>query len=58
MYCYFIHTVKELGVILDSNLSFDNHISNVIKTPRKISKLRNMLFFSDVEKLVHAFKIS
>ncbi len=25
-------TVKNLGVILDSNLSFKNHISNVTKT--------------------------
>ncbi len=51
-------TVKNLGVILDSNLSFENHISNVTKTAffhlRNISKLRNMLSVSDAEKLVHA----
>ncbi len=45
-------TVKNLGVILDSNLSFENHISNVTKTA----------FFhlsvSDAEKLVHAFMTS
>ncbi len=51
-------TVKNLGVILDSNLSFENHISNVTKTAffhlRNISKLRNMLSVSDAEKLVNS----
>ncbi len=51
-------TVKNLGVILDSNLSFENHISHVTKTAvfhlRNIAKLRNMLTVSDAEKLVHA----
>ncbi len=55
-------TVKNLGVILDSNLSFENHISNVTKTAffhlRNLSKLRNMLPVSDAEKLVHAFMTS
>ncbi len=55
-------TVKNLGVILDSNLSFENHISHVSKTAffhlRNIAKLRNMLSFSDAEKLVHAFMTS
>uniref|UniRef100_A0A8C1J9N2 Reverse transcriptase domain-containing protein n=1 Tax=Cyprinus carpio TaxID=7962 RepID=A0A8C1J9N2_CYPCA len=52
-------TVKNLGVILDSNLSFENHISHVTKTAffhlRNIAKLRNMLPVPDAEKLVHAF---
>ncbi len=55
-------TVKKLGVILDSNLSFENHISNVTKTGffhlRNIAKLRNMLSVSDAEKLIHAFMTS
>ncbi len=55
-------TVKNLGVILDSNLSFENHISHVTKTAffhlRNIGKLRNMLSVSDAEKLVHAFMTS
>ncbi len=55
-------TVKNLGVILDSNLSFENHISYVTKTAffhlRKIAKLRNMLTISDAEKLVHTFMTS
>ncbi len=53
-------TVKNLGVILDSNLSFENHI--VTKKSffhlRNIAKLRNMLSVSDAEKLVHAFMTS
>uniref|UniRef100_A0A8C1ETF6 Reverse transcriptase domain-containing protein n=1 Tax=Cyprinus carpio carpio TaxID=630221 RepID=A0A8C1ETF6_CYPCA len=55
-------TVKDLGVILDSNLSFENHISHVTKTAffhlRNIAKLRNMLPVRDAEKLVHAFMTS
>ncbi len=55
-------TVKNLGVILDSNLSFENHISHVTKTAffhlRNTAKLRNMLPVSDAEKLVHAFMTS
>ncbi|KAF7694858.1 hypothetical protein HF521_006581, partial [Silurus meridionalis] len=49
-------TVKDLGVILDSNLSFKNHINQVIKTD--FFHLRNMLSISDAEKLVHAFMTS
>ncbi len=62
MSCYFLYSQKNLGVILDSNLSFENHISNVTKTAffhlRNIAKLRNMLPVSDAEKLVHAFMTS
>ncbi len=55
-------TITNLGVTLDSNLSFENHISHVTKTAffhlRNIAKLRNMLSVSDAEKLVHAFMTS
>ncbi len=54
--------VKNVGVILDSNLSFENHISHVTKSAffylRNIAKLRTMVPFSDAEKLVHAFMTS
>ncbi len=54
-------TVKNLGVILDSNLSFKNHISHVTKTTffhlRNITKLRNMLSVSDAEKLMHSWPL-
>ncbi len=55
-------TVKNLGVILDNNLSFENQNSHVTKTAffhlRNIAKLRNMLTVSDAGKLVHAFMTS
>ncbi len=55
-------TVRNLGVILDSKLSFENHICHVTKTAffhlRNIAKLWNMLSVSDTEKLVHAFMTS
>ncbi len=55
-------TVKNMGVILDSNLSFENHISYFTKTAffhlRNIANLWNMLTVSDAEKLVHAFMTS
>ncbi len=55
-------TVKNLGVILESNLFFENHISHVTKTAFfhliNIAKLRKMLSVSDAEKLVHAFMTS
>ncbi len=55
-------TVKNLGVILDSNLSSENHISHVTKTAffhlRNIAKLRNILTVSDAKKLFRAFMTS
>ncbi|XP_056587301.1 uncharacterized protein LOC130407959 isoform X1 [Triplophysa dalaica] len=58
------NTVKDLGVILDGNLSFKNHISNITKTAffhlRNVAKLRNSLCVADAdaEKLIHAFVTS
>ncbi len=55
-------TVKNLGVVLDSSISFENHISHIAKTAffhlRNIAKLRNMLTVSDAERLVNAFMTS
>ncbi len=46
-------TVKNLGVVLDGKLSFENHISHVTKTAffhlRNIAKLWDMLTVSDAE---------
>ncbi len=60
--CPATSTVKNLGFVLDRNLSFENHISHVTKTAffhlRNIAKLRNILTVSDAEKLVHTFMTS
>ena len=51
--------VNNLGVILDADLTFQRHISNISKTAfyhlRNISKVRCFLSQSDSEMLVHAF---
>ncbi|XP_076844395.1 uncharacterized protein LOC143489331 [Brachyhypopomus gauderio] len=50
---------KNLGVILDSDLSFDKYIDNTTRIAflhlRNIAKLRNALSQDDAEKLVHSF---
>ncbi len=52
-------SVRNLGVLFDSNLSFDSHISSICKTEfshlKNISKLRPM---SNAEMLIHAFMTS
>ncbi len=49
-------SVRNLGVLLDSNLSFDSHVSSICKTAffhlKNISKLRHMLSMSNAEMLI------
>ncbi len=66
-------SVRNLGVLFDSNLSFDSHVSSICETAffflknkykikKKniyiISKLRPMLSMSNAEMLIHAFLTS
>ena len=55
-------TVRNLGVLLDQDLSFKAHISQACRTAffhlRNIAKIRNILSKSDAEKLIHAFVTS
>ncbi|XP_066523483.1 uncharacterized protein [Hoplias malabaricus] len=50
---------KNLGVIIDPDLSFDQHIGSITRTAflhlRNIAKIRNALSPQDAETLVHAF---
>ncbi len=54
--------VKNLGVILDCDLSFKSHINQVTKTCfyhlRNIARIRPILSFNDAKKLIHAFIFS
>ncbi len=55
-------SVRNLGVLFDSNLSFDSHVSSICKTVffhlKNISKLRPMLSMPNAEMLIHAFMTS
>ena len=55
-------TVKDLGVTLYPDLSFEEHIKTVSRTfffhIRNIAKIRNFLSKNDAEKLIHAFVTS
>lgn len=52
-------TVINLGVRMDSSLTFDSHVKHLCKNAffhlRNLAKLRPLLSLSDAEKLVHAF---
>ncbi len=51
-----------LGVIFDSNLTFDPHVQNTVKVSffhlRNTARLRPMLSFSVAEKLINTFVFS
>ncbi len=51
--------VRKLGIILDTDLSFENHITNITRKVfchlKNISKLRTFISQTDSQKLVHAF---
>ncbi len=51
-------SVRNLGVLFDSSLSFASHISSVVKTSffhlRNIARLRSSLTLADAEILIHA----
>ena len=55
-------TVKDLGVTLDLDLSFEEHIKTISRPAffhlRNIAKIRNFLSKNDAEKLIHAFVTS
>jgi hypothetical protein len=48
---------RNLGVLLDSNLSMEKHILNICKNAyyyiRSISRIRKFLYLADTEKLMH-----
>ncbi len=55
-------SVRNLGGLFDSNLSFDSHISSICKTAlfylKNISKLRPMLSMTNVEMLINSTRSS
>ena len=50
--------VRDIGVILDQTLSFDDHISTICQSAhfhiRNIGKIRNLLSFDACATLIHA----
>ena len=52
-------TVRNLGVMFDQDMSFDQHIKQVSRTAffhlHNIKNIRNILSQKDAEKLVHLF---
>ncbi|KAK0156604.1 hypothetical protein N1851_000036 [Merluccius polli] len=54
--------VKNLGVLFNHMLSFDQHVKSITRTAffhlRNIAKIRPMLSAADAETLIHAFILS
>ena len=52
-------TVRNLGVLLDSDLNFNSHMKAITKSAfyhlKNIAKLRGFMSKDDLEKLIHAF---
>ncbi|XP_073328899.1 uncharacterized protein [Pagrus major] len=52
-------SIRNLGIIMDSTLSFEQHISRLTQTAffhlKNIARLRPLLSFSAAETLIHAF---
>ena len=55
-------TVRNLGVIIDSDLNFNAHMNNVTKIAffhlRNIARIRTYLSLADAKTLIHAFVFS
>ncbi|XP_037631145.1 uncharacterized protein LOC119491325, partial [Sebastes umbrosus] len=53
---------RNLGVVMDSDLSFNSHIKTITKTAfyhlKNIARIRGLMSQQDLEKLVHAFIFS
>src|SRR4029434_3794598 len=56
------HQARNLGVIFDSDLNFETHIKNIMKTSfyhlRNIAKVQPFLAQADIERLMQAFIMS
>ena len=56
--CKTLEKVRDLGVILDQTLSFDDHISTIYQSAhfhiRNIGRIRNLLSFDACATLIHA----
>ena len=54
----FSKTVKLLGVILDTHLSFDSHVNKVVSESfyhlKNVSKIKRYLTPAETEKVIHA----
>ena len=57
-----VHSVRNLGVVLDKHLNISSHINNICKSAslaiRNIGRIRRYLNQADTERLVHAFVTS